>query len=249
MTVTTGRPVLRLAELLAALTDREPLVASGLQVRRRRCSGCGSAASRTCSSCCPGRPTGSPGPPGTPGAGRCWCGGPGCSTGCRTAWTRRSSRSGTTTRPASPALLLADVGEHLVPAGDAPLPAGAAPALPRPHGPAARGALGLAGPGRADAVRGALHRAVPGDRRAGGRRRRGAGACSGRRWAAMVAAQPVAGRLATRLAADPAPLVAALRTTPQCFVHGDWKAGNLGTPAGRADRAAGLGSGRGGRAR
>ena len=47
----------------------------------------------------------------------------------------------------------------------------------------------------------------------------------------MVAAAPAAGRLATALAADPAPLVAALRSTPQCFVHGDWKAGNLGTLA------------------
>lgn len=36
------------------------------------------------------------------------------------------------------------------------------------------------------------------------------------------------------LAEDPAPLVEALATTPQCFVHGDWKAGNLGRgPDGR----------------
>ena len=30
---------------------------------------------------------------------------------------------------------------------------------------------------------------------------------------------------------DPAPMVEALRTTPQTFIHGDWKLGNLGTDA------------------
>jgi hypothetical protein len=47
-------------------------------------------------------------------------------------------------------------------------------------------------------------------------------------WAELLAAVPAAGELAIRLATDPAPLVAALATTPQAFVHGDWKAANLG---------------------
>ena len=40
--------------------------------------------------------------------------------------------------------------------------------------------------------------------------------------------------LALALVTDPAPLVAALAETPATFVHGDWKAGNLGAhPDGR----------------
>jgi hypothetical protein len=51
---------------------------------------------------------------------------------------------------------------------------------------------------------------------------------------ALDAAVPAAGRVARALAADPWPLVAALEATPQTFVHGDWKMGNLGSrPDGR----------------
>ena len=32
-----------------------------------------------------------------------------------------------------------------------------------------------------------------------------------------------------QLRRDPSPLITAVRTTPQCFVHGDWKLGNVGT--------------------
>jgi hypothetical protein len=53
-------------------------------------------------------------------------------------------------------------------------------------------------------------------------------------WAALHAAAPEAHDLTLALATDPAPLVAALDETPATFVHGDWKAGNLGThPDGR----------------
>lgn len=53
-------------------------------------------------------------------------------------------------------------------------------------------------------------------------------------WAGLRRESPEAGAIATRLAADPRPLVAALATTPQTLVHGDWKAGNLGSfPDGR----------------
>jgi len=53
-------------------------------------------------------------------------------------------------------------------------------------------------------------------------------------WDALDAAAPEAARAARRLAADPWPLVSALNATPQTFVHGDWKMGNLGShPDGR----------------
>lgn len=55
-----------------------------------------------------------------------------------------------------------------------------------------------------------------------------------RRWAHLHEAVPAAALLARRLATDPWPLVAALARTPATLVHGDWKAGNLGScPDGR----------------
>jgi hypothetical protein len=48
-------------------------------------------------------------------------------------------------------------------------------------------------------------------------------------WAALDTAAPEAARVARSLADDPWPLVAALNETPQTLVHGDWKAGNLGS--------------------
>lgn len=53
-------------------------------------------------------------------------------------------------------------------------------------------------------------------------------------WAALDAAAPEAAAVARDLAENPWPLTAALAGTPSTFVHGDWKAGNLGsTPDGR----------------
>jgi len=53
-------------------------------------------------------------------------------------------------------------------------------------------------------------------------------------WQALAAAAPGAHRYASPLAEDPTPLVDALAGTPATFVHGDWKAGNLGShPDGR----------------
>ena len=53
-------------------------------------------------------------------------------------------------------------------------------------------------------------------------------------WEALDAAAPEAARIARRLADDPWLLVAALEETPQTFIHGDWKLGNLGShPDGR----------------
>ncbi len=48
-------------------------------------------------------------------------------------------------------------------------------------------------------------------------------------WAALHAAEPALHDAALRLVTDPAPLVRALAETPMTFVHGDWKAGNLGS--------------------
>lgn len=53
-------------------------------------------------------------------------------------------------------------------------------------------------------------------------------------WPMLADVAPKAARVAVPLAHDPGPLVAALATTPQTFVHGNWKLDNLGsTPDGR----------------
>jgi hypothetical protein len=53
-------------------------------------------------------------------------------------------------------------------------------------------------------------------------------------WDRLAEAAPAAHAVAAALAADPGPLSAALARTPATFIHGDWKAGNLGAhPDGR----------------
>lgn len=47
-------------------------------------------------------------------------------------------------------------------------------------------------------------------------------------WRQLADRRPELHRIATRFHADPAPLAAALASTPACFLHGDWKMGNLG---------------------
>jgi hypothetical protein len=55
-----------------------------------------------------------------------------------------------------------------------------------------------------------------------------------RGWVTVRALAPEVADAAVALAADPAPLVAAMADGPHTFVHGDWKYGNLGTlPDGR----------------
>ena len=66
-------------------------------------------------------------------------------------------------------------------------------------------------------------------------------------WEALREAAPRAYRYASALAADPAPLVCALAGTPATFIHGDWKAGNLGSAPRRPDDPARLGLARPGR--
>ena len=53
-------------------------------------------------------------------------------------------------------------------------------------------------------------------------------------WARLSARSPRVADVVLDLLDDPTPLVASLETTPQTLVHGDWKAGNLGShPDGR----------------
>ena len=55
----------------------------------------------------------------------------------------------------------------------------------------------------------------------------------GRGWALLAEVAPEADAVVTKLAWNPGPLVEALATTPQTFVHGNWKLDNLGTDAER----------------
>jgi len=48
-------------------------------------------------------------------------------------------------------------------------------------------------------------------------------------WPQLAEVAPAAAAIVTPLATDPGPLVDALATTPQTFVHGNWKLDNLGT--------------------
>ena len=53
-------------------------------------------------------------------------------------------------------------------------------------------------------------------------------------WARLAALSPAVASIVLGLLADPTPLVDALNILPHTFVHGDWKAGNLGAhPDGR----------------
>jgi len=51
----------------------------------------------------------------------------------------------------------------------------------------------------------------------------------GEGWPRLAEVAPAAAAIVTPLALDPGPLVQALETTPQTFVHGNWKLDNLGT--------------------
>jgi hypothetical protein len=56
----------------------------------------------------------------------------------------------------------------------------------------------------------------------------------GEGWSLLASVAPAAAAVVTPLAWNPAPLVEALDSTPQTFVHGNWKLDNLGTdPQGR----------------
>ncbi len=53
----------------------------------------------------------------------------------------------------------------------------------------------------------------------------------GKGWALLAEVASQADAVVTKLAWNPGPLVEALVTTPQTFVHGNWKLDNLGTDA------------------
>ena len=50
-------------------------------------------------------------------------------------------------------------------------------------------------------------------------------------WARLAERSPVVSGVLAALHKDPSPLVSVLAGTPQTLVHGDWKAGNLGSSA------------------
>jgi hypothetical protein len=134
-------------------------------------------------------------------------------------------------------LVMRDVGDHLVPEGDTELPLGQHHAfidhMAQLHTTfwAAQGTPGLLplstrlvffgpGLGETERARGGTD-VVPTQLLPEG-------------WARLPERAPQAAAIVAELLDDPTPLVAALTATPQTFVHGDWKAGNLGShPDGR----------------
>lgn len=133
-------------------------------------------------------------------------------------------------------MLMRDVGDRLVPPGSDPLPVGAhlrfLDHMARMHvrfwgfedrygllGPGERYQALIPATGAREAAQGhtdPVPRALPGG------------------WAALRELAPAAHDDALALATEPGRLVAALAQTPATLVHGDWKAGNLGShPDGR----------------
>jgi Phosphotransferase enzyme family len=131
------------------------------------------------------------------------------------------------------AVLMRDVGAHLVPDGNAPLPLGQHRRFVEHMARLHATLWDWPDPDVLTPPRVRYSALSP----ATGARERSVGgvpALLEASWTALLEADPEAGRLALSLATDPAPLLAALAGTPQCFVHGDWKAGNLGSlPDGR----------------
>lgn len=135
------------------------------------------------------------------------------------------------------AFLMRDVSAHLVPPGDAPFPEPQHLAF-LDHLAAMcaatwgwRDDLGLLPYDARWAYFGVA--AIDGERSLGFPERVPRVAASG--WERFRSLAPRAiGSAVDELRRDCAPLAAALRTTPSCFLHGDWKASNLGTaPEGR----------------
>lgn len=136
----------------------------------------------------------------------------------------------------SVALLMRDVGERLVPPGDGPLDPQAHArfldhmAAVHAHFWGFEDRDGLLPPGNRYT---ALTPATGRRETAAGHRDPVPQALIGG-WNALRTAAPVAYEYAISLAEDPGPLVTALAQTPATFIHGDWKAGNLGSqPDGR----------------
>lgn len=126
------------------------------------------------------------------------------------------------------ALLMRDVSAHLVPPGDESLPPSQHLGFVEHMATLHATYWGWPDPAELtpDRVRYTMLSPATGAREGAGG---GVPAVLEQSWDSLAATAPAAGRMALALAADPTPLVEALRPLPQTFIHGDWKAGNLGT--------------------
>jgi hypothetical protein len=135
------------------------------------------------------------------------------------------------------ALLMRDVGEHLIPDGDTVVDAETHDrsldnmAALHAHFWGFRDTVGLAPPNNRLAMLTPWTTAAEAALGSGER----IPSLVGDGWRALPQVSPRAGRLAVDLLADLTPLTTALDAQPQTLVHGDWKLGNLGLyPDGRS---------------
>jgi hypothetical protein len=135
-------------------------------------------------------------------------------------------------------LLMHDVGEHLLPEGDSPIP------IDQHHAflehMAQLHATFWAAEGSAEGLLPLSTRLIFFGPRLGSSERARGGTdlvptqLVPEGWERFTERVPAAAAIVTDLLDEPSPLVAGLLATPQTFVHGDWKAGNLGShPDGR----------------
>ena len=246
MTTTSGPPALRrrpvagsIAELVAGATDRRPFRnadgKSGSGFERLTIDGW----RRTSSSSCTWTTTGSPGRSATSRAGRSPCGRPACSTPCprRSTPTVVGAARGLGRNGWGAALLMRDVGDHLVPEGDEVVAAAQHAAFVDHLAELSarfwgwRDTVGLT---PLD-----IRWSFFGDGMLARERERGwrdpVPAIADRGWRAFAERAPADVRaLVGEVRAGPWRLAEAVAATPSTFLHGDWKMGNLGShPDGR----------------
>ena len=129
------------------------------------------------------------------------------------------------------AVLLRDVGEWLVPAGDEPIDRGAAPAVPRPPRDAARGDVGR-GTTTSGCSPPRTATRSSGPTRSHAKRRLGfpqpVPRIAAEGWRRLDDASPELADALRPLRHAPWPLFDALADTPTALLHGDTKFGNLG---------------------
>jgi hypothetical protein len=135
-------------------------------------------------------------------------------------------------------LMMHDVGDHLLPEGDRPFPTDQQHAF-LDHMAQLHATFWSTGASSEDLLPLSTRLIFFGPRLAHSERARGGTDLVPTQlvpegWERFTERAPEAGAIVTELLDDPSPLVAALSATPQTLVHGDWKAGNLGShPDGR----------------